>query len=664
MTTLHLLAFTGVLAAMPLPEGTEHTNSLGMELVRIEPGTFMMGAGGPLPDSLVRLPCRREGDPDEQPAHEVTLTRPFFMAATEVTNAQYEQFAPEHKALRGKLGFSAADDEAVVFVAWGEALAFCDWLSEREGLPYRLPTEAEWEYACRAGTQTPYHTGNALPEAFHKNQRPSWYPCPHNSKSGEVVPLTVGRTPPNPWGLHDVHGNVEEWCFDWYGPYEARPQTDPTGRRGGEFRVTRGGSHGTETYFLRSANRMGTVPHERSWYIGFRVVLGEVLRGKLLPPPRPELHQRDVAQRAPKSLHKGPDPGAPYFSGPREFVNIPDGSLGPIFSQHNHVPALVECPNGDLLAAWYSCMEEPGREVSLAASRLRYGAEEWEPASLFWDAPDRTETSNALWLDDDGTLYNFIGLSAAATWGNTCVAMRTSSDNGRTWTRARIIRPDHGQRNMVIDSVIQTANGAIVLPCDAVSTGSGGTAIHVSRDGGETWSDPGSQTAGIHAGIAEVEGGRLLAFGRGDNVDGKMPKSISADMGRTWEASASEFPRIGGGQRLILRRLREGPLLFCSFGTVTVTDASGVEREVSGLFSALSFDEGETWPTRRLITDDGPGRLVSTTDGARFNMSAHTAEPRGYLTCWQAKNGVIHLLSSRQHYEFNLAWLKETPPEV
>ncbi len=196
------------------------------------------------------------------------------MAATEVTNAQYEQFDPEHRELRGKLGFSKQDDEAVVFVRWHDAVKFCEWLSKKEDKSYRLPTEAEWEHACRAGTTTAYHTGDSLPKEFHKNARISWFPDPSRSrKNAEPVPLTVGRTIPNPWGLFDMHGNVEEWCCDWYGPCARAAQTDPVGRVGGDFKVTRGGSHSTEMLFLRSANRLATLPEDKSWLIGFRIVL-------------------------------------------------------------------------------------------------------------------------------------------------------------------------------------------------------------------------------------------------------------------------------------------------------------------------------------------------------------------------------------------------------
>jgi len=243
--------------------------------------------------------------------------------------------------------------------------------------------------------------------------------------------------------------------------------------------------------------------------------------------------------------------------------------------------------------------------------------------------------------------------------------MRTSKDNGATWSRARLIAPEHTTRHQPIESVFRTREGYIVLPCDAVSGGRGGTTIHISRDEGETWTDAGGKAAGIHAGIVQLSDGRLMALGRGDNIDDMMPKSLSADMGKSWTSVASPFPPIGGGQRLVLIRLMEGPIFLASFAKeLTITDASGAERKVSGLYSALSFDEGETWPVRRLISDDGPGREVDGSDGRPFTMSATSAETRGYLSVCQAPDGVIQLISSRQHYAFNLAWLKTPPPAV
>ena len=122
----------------------QETNSLGMQFARIPAGSFHMGSHG------------WGEDYDEAPIHPVTITNPFLMGTTEVTNAQYERFDPSHKNLRGKYGLSKEDDEAVIYVNYHEAKAFCDWLSEKEGKTYRLPTEAEWEYAARGGTETPY----------------------------------------------------------------------------------------------------------------------------------------------------------------------------------------------------------------------------------------------------------------------------------------------------------------------------------------------------------------------------------------------------------------------------------------------------------------------------------------------------------------------------
>ena len=658
-------------------------NSIGIYMIHIEPGDFIMGSdGSELPQAVLdakehgrnrKVWLPKSGDYDEQPAHKVTITRPFYMAATEVTRAQYELFDPLHVHLRGKLGFSIDNDEAVVFVSWYEAAAFCEWLSKKEGIAYRLPTEAEWEYCARAGTATSFSTGDDLPREYLKNPSSSWYPDPGRGRGrSELVPLHVGKTPPNPWGLYDMHGNVEEWCADFYGPYVADDQADPIGRIDGDFKVTRGGSHATYAYYLRSANRMGTVPRDRSWLIGFRVVSGELSATNPLPKAPLQQYQKGVNQSVPRQPAEGPDPKMPYFRGPRNYVKIQPDSYGPLFSRHNHCSAVVECPNGDLLATWFTTQTERGREMALAASRLRYGAEEWDQASLFWDAPDRNDPAQALWSDDKGVIYHFSSISVAATWGPLAVLMRSSTDSGATWSKAKVIIPEHGRRHQVIESVFRTREGFLVLPCDATPGGGGGTALHVSRDGGRTWFDAGGTIAGIHAAVTQLEDGRLLAFGRGDTIDGRMPKSMSEDMGKTWSYSASAFPPIGGGQRLVLLRLREGPLFLASFASqredesapkVFVTDASGTRKAVTGLFGAVSYDSGETWPMVRLFTDDQPPRQAQTTNGGKFTLSQTSAEPKGYLSVCQGANGLIHLTSSWNHYAFNLKWL-ETPPPV
>ena len=654
---------TTACAAEPSPNGVSTTNSLGMKLVRIAAGSFRMGS--------------ESGEFDERPVHDVTLAKPFFVAATEVTNAQYEHFDPAHKSLRGKRGLSTSDDEAVVFVSWHEAVAFCQWLSRKEGKPYRLPTEAEWEYACRAGTTTAYSTGEQLPKECHKNQKFSWDPAP--------VSLAVGLAPPNPWGLCDMHGNVEEWCSDWYGPYEAGPQNDPVGRATGTMKVTRGGSHNTEAVHLRSANRLGTLPDDKHWLIGFRVVEGPAPVTRPLPPPESPQWARDVRQ-LPCSWSDGPDRDKPYFRGPRKFVHIPPGSRGPLYSQHNHCPSITACPNGDLLAVWFSTLSEFGREMTILGSRLRRGSDTWDAAGEFFKAPDRNMTGSSLWWDGRQTLLHFNGLETAGGWANLALVLRTSADNGVTW-QTRLIEPEHQPRNQVIHGMLRTKEGFLIQACDAVHGGNGGTAIHISRDGGKTWIDPGAGTpppvfqagrtgatiAGIHAGVTQLADGLLMALGRGNTIDGRMPMSLSPDFGKSWTYSPGPMPPIGNGQRLVLLRLREGPLLLCSFTDnsknlknprgMTVTDAAGQKRTVFGLLASLSFDEGKTWPMQRPVTDAGPARRLDGGAWTRdFTMDEEHAEPRGYLAVTQTPDGLVHLLSSALHYEFNLAWLKSPMP--
>jgi len=491
-----------------------------------------------------------------------------------------------------------------------------------------------------------------------------------------VVPvdLTVGRTPPNPWGVKDVHGIVEEWCHDWYGPYVNAELTDPVGYRDGDFKVTRGGSHDTSAYYLRSANRQGTLPEDKHWLIGFRVALGPLPDTEPQAPVGSPLWQHGVRQER-YDWPRRADEDVPCFVGPRRFVKVAPGADGPLFARHNHQPAVTACPNGDLLAVWYSTREEGGRELGVVAARLRRGAAEWDTASPFWDAPDRNDHGSEVFWDGDDTLYHFNGLGVAGGWFELALVMRTSTDNGRTWSRAELINPAHGRRNQVISGAFTTPSGELVVKCDA----QGGTALHIrSADG--AWSDPGAGQprpdwreggtgawiAGIHAGAVALDDGELFAIGRGE-INGRLPISRSRDGGVTWSYAASAFPPLGGGQRLALLKLAEGPLLLVSFTDASrgnpegmlLEDATGEAVRVYGMYGALSYDGGQTWPVKKLLTAGGPP--VEWDGGGNtkhFVMDDRHAEPRGYLAAVQAPDGMVHVLSSALHYTFNLAWLE------
>lgn len=656
-----ILAVTGIwlvqlLSAQQLPE---------IRMVDIPAGSFYMGGEG------------TGEDYDELPIHKVNITHPFKMSMTEITNAQFEAFRPEHKALRGKNGLSLEDDEAVVYVSYVDAMAFCEWLSQKEGKHYRLPTEAEWEYACRAGTYYLYNTGDGLPEAYRKNQQ--------TARDLKPVSLKVGQTPPNAFGLCDMHGNVEEWCLDWYGPYLPGEQNDPAGRTTGDFRVTRGGSHNTPDKYLRSGNRMAMIPEDKHAQTGFRIVESEFTPVATVVPALPPYNQQEVNQ----TNYTWTVVKEPVFKAPVPYVLQPEPGSGNPFFFHNHQPAITWCDNGDLLAIWFSADEENGRGMVVLASRLRAGTEQWDRSSLFFKVPDRNMTGSALLNDRQGTLYHLNGVEASGDWQNLMMVMRTSRDNGQTWSAPQIIAPEHAKRHQVIAGTIRTREGWLIQPCDAGPGSHDGAAIHISKDGGKTWQDPwdgkplpefkegntGSTIAGIHAGVVQLKDGSLMALARGNSIlnkEGKlrMPMSISKDMGKTWTYYASEFPPIDGGQRLVFMRLNEGPLLLISFTDhplrtpeaergLIFPDREGNNYRGYGLYAAVSYDEGKTWPVRRLLTDGTTRFLDGGAWTKHFLMDATHAEPRGYMAATQSPDNLIHLVSSRLYYCFNLSWITD-----
>ncbi|UUO07746.1 glycoside hydrolase [Blastopirellula sp. J2-11] len=379
----------------------------------------------------------------------------------------------------------------------------------------------------------------------------------------------------------------------------------------------------------------------------------------------------------------------PLFATPIPFVSPPIDQRE-AFGSHNHQPSITWLSNGDLLAIWYSTSEETSTDLTVLASRLRSGADAWDPSSEFFKSPNHNMHGSSLFHDEKGTIYHFNGMAAYGSqgWAKLALLMRTSKDNGVTWTPPRAIDPQITGRRQVISGTLMTSDGVLIQPCDAVPGGDGGTALHLSVDKGQTWQDPGQgkpkprftagetgegTIAGIHAKVIQLKDGRLMACGRGDAIDGKMPISLSSDLGTTWTYKASPFPPIGGGQRLVLKRLREGPLLLISFTSsnrhqpeshgMTFTDQQGDEFLGHGMYAALSFDNGETWPVRKLLTP-GSGEFDGGAHTGKFRATPQRAEHAGYLAATQTPDRIVHLISSRLHYRFNLAWLLEgaSPP--
>lgn len=249
------------------------TNSLGMEFVRVPAGEFMRGSKLSAAELSDRFGVKAVAFEDQFPRHKVTLTKTFYLGVTEVTQKQWRRVMGElpEPDWGGPLRPDELGDNLPVGCSWHDAVAFCEKLSEKEGRRYSLPTEAEWEYACRAGSDTIYHFGDETDELA----KYAWY-CeePYDLWiEGALHPRKVATKKPNAWGLFDMHGNVNEWCQDWFGAYPESDTVDPTGPKNGEARVIRGGNFVLIASYCLASSRSTATPRKRGSGTGFRVRL-------------------------------------------------------------------------------------------------------------------------------------------------------------------------------------------------------------------------------------------------------------------------------------------------------------------------------------------------------------------------------------------------------
>jgi formylglycine-generating enzyme required for sulfatase activity len=233
------------------------TNSLGMELVLIKPGKFMMGS-----------PEDEPGRYSGESLHPVSLTNPFYMQTTEVTQAQWQALMGKNPASNKRCG----DNCPVEQVSWDDVQKFIQKLNQKENTnKYRLPTEAEWEYACRAGSTTAFPNGNITELECDRDPNLDaigWY-C-WNSKNS-IQPAAQKK--PNAWGLYDMLGNVQEWCQDWFGAYPHDEVINPKGSKKGSYRTMRGGTWYSPARDTRCASRFGSPARYRFRHIGFRLCI-------------------------------------------------------------------------------------------------------------------------------------------------------------------------------------------------------------------------------------------------------------------------------------------------------------------------------------------------------------------------------------------------------
>jgi formylglycine-generating enzyme required for sulfatase activity len=226
----------------------------------IPPGSFLMGSPPDEEGREIEPVLRRETD---ETRHRVTLSRGFWLGVHPVTESQWQRTMG-----RRPRSFTGNRNTPAGGVCWYECHAFCARLAENLGEGFRLPSEAEWEYACRAGTTTPFHFGQTISLDLANFAS---YSSAEGLSRRKTTP--VAGFPPNLWGLFDLHGNISEWCQDWYGPYRIEERVDPHGQENGTQRVRRGGSFCTYSRSCRSASRDMSKTSVLSSCIGFRILL-------------------------------------------------------------------------------------------------------------------------------------------------------------------------------------------------------------------------------------------------------------------------------------------------------------------------------------------------------------------------------------------------------
>lgn len=612
-------------------------NSQGFRMVKIAAGTFQMGGDA-------------EGmDPAALPVHQVTLTQEYYLSKEPVTVEQYEVYEREvYGGVREKqriLGYLTG-------ITYEEASEYVSWLARKEGMPYHLPTEAQWEYAAR------------------------------NRDTVEIDRMCDPR--------------IREWCYDWYAPYGDLPQTDPAGPINGRYRCVRGGyldnpsryqAYHQEPFYRCAMppgyrhfredkeNRFGCHP------IGFRVAMGE------LPVPSgwqaPSGVCIGVKQKTESYRKAGPPADKPYFRKRYLFPVPPDNctaqeircsGFSPVFRHHHHSPALTVAANGDLICTVYSTYHEYDAGSGLVGARLRVGEDQWEYPDIFLDPVGVNDHAPLLHTRPDGTIYHFWGwpqLDDAYPFQYT-----VSGDNGETWSeeryplfrnKAKWVTPQP------INTCIDASDGTFYLASDSsaqmmtddtgVQRTGAASVLWRSRDGLQTWENPGSRTAGRHTTAVELKDGAILALGgKNTDIDGYMPAAVTRDGGDSYQVFKTCFPALNSGQRPSILRLFSGRLVVCGDYQTKKNKKPKELEDRAGSYAAWSEDEGVTWHFKQ---------LWGTQTRKRGEGQFGNASTLGYSVMKQSPDGLIHIVCSNVHpllhLCFNECWLtgeeQPQPPE-
>ncbi|MHC4346865.1 MAG: exo-alpha-sialidase, partial [Planctomycetota bacterium] len=368
----------------------------------------------------------------------------------------------------------------------------------------------------------------------------------------------------------------------------------------------------------------------------------------------------------------------------------------PIYN-HNHSPAITWSENGDVLLAWFTGESEKDQALTIPALRGRRqpsGELMWDTkVAEFYKEADRNMHGSQLWnnavriangFNEPFTLYLINGICTDGKWSKLAMSFRKSTDNGVTWTEPVIMKPNtdafhlDSDRNQPQGNAFTASNGALISFSDGSAIGGDGSSVNYSNDGGKTWSMRTIKDGppGNHVGGVELKDGRIMTFSRdkGRTFDGKLPKSLSSDQGKTWTFSATEFPPVSTVQRLALLRLEYSnpaldpdglgrrPILLISIASdgMKGRDANGNETTIYGTYAALSWDEGKTWPVKRVMSNvkSGSKSYAGAPWNRTFTLDATHGQNKSYWAATHTPDGAVYLTDSRLLYAFNLAWLK------
>jgi formylglycine-generating enzyme required for sulfatase activity len=566
--------------------------------VEIKPGTFRMGADAtPLPDSItdgLGVMSRRpeHGDFDEYPAHVVRITHAFRIAVTQVSPAEFKLFDPSYNAPAATPAYAAG-------VSYQKAVDYCAWLTRKTGKPWRLPTEAEWEYAARAGDTKLYGDSDTMPKV----------------------------DTPNPWGVANMMVGRPEWTLDWYAPYQPGEQTDPVGAVSGYTRSIRGGGldfrksatkdhpdldvPATSPYFARAANRASMAPAYASQEgnIGFRVVQAPMPTTKPGPAQRFFCETGVIQQPiVPNAQTAAPDPAKPWYHTRELFPDIGDHSmpavgwklgLSPGLGVNYHNSAIQQLPNGDFLAAYYNApISEDDPDQTILIMRRRAGSEDWDMPEVFPMLADAGLAAPVIWNDKahPGKVWMFFGF--ARLIGAPPFAYMISNDNGAHWSQVmfpHFPKPIGRYVSQPINSIVRAKDGTIYIPTDSTGKEDDGngsiSAVWATKDEGKTWYDTGGRTAGRHTTIVIARNGDLLGYGgKNSQINGHMPMARSSDGGKTWQKSETPFDELLSGERPSIIRLADGRLFF----TADFNPKHEKHVHKDGAYTAISDDDGSS----------------------------------------------------------------------